>query len=503
MNQSGRPRQIRCVRVTGVVQGVGFRPFVVKLAKSCNLRGSVSNKGSFVEIILQGDEFTFETFISRLKNEKPPLSVIEAIEISSLDPLDHLLTDFVVVDSVPSSSLTTSYIPPDMAMCDRCLTDMTRGDRAERKRYPFTSCVDCGPRFTIIRSLPYDRRTTAMKDFPLCQECEIEYNGLEDRRYQAQTTCCSTCGPRYTLYDSDRNPITTSDEEIAGLTSRLLTEGSIVAVKGIGGTHLACEATSDTPTNRLRKSKGDRKRKPFAIMSKNIKEIRKFAVIEFDWIEELLLSPQRPIVLLPKRHPFTLSSEISPGLHNVGVMLPYAGIHHLLLEHPQMSNFVMTSANRSHLPIQINNNLIFSDLKGVADYFLLHNRTIDQRADDSVIKPLIQLTECTGKQNSVFIRRSRGFTPMPISIDDWEWDHAIVGLSSELHTAAAIAFRKRLFLTQYVGSLHYQESQEFLVSAITHLRKLFQNPTIEALVGDLHPGYYSTELGRQLADQLG
>lgn len=488
--------------VTGSVQGVGFRPFIARLAKECVLSGKISNNGSFVEIIISGSNNHIQAFLRRFPLELPPLAKVnESIIEEYPDELISNNTQFIIEESKVSNVRTASYIPADTAICDKCLQDLLKGDRVERKNYPFTSCVDCGPRYTIIKSLPYDRQTTTMNEFSFCSKCLTEYDNPLDRRFHAQTTCCSLCGPQYQLYDSNGIKLSIEQKDLLSKVNTLLHNGNIIAIKGIGGTHLACLPILGEPIERLRKSKGDRKRKPFALMSLNIAEIEKYAVIPNDSIKNVLLSPSRPIVLLPKRNPFPMDPNIAPLLHNVGTMLPYTGLHYLLLSQSDCHTLIMTSANKSHLPIQIGNDEIFKDLNGLVDYYLLHNRVIYQRADDSVVKPMILTNSTLGIQIHAFIRKSRGYVPEPLDFPLWNDDSALIGLGSELHTAGAIVTKKHLFLTQYLGNLRYQETYNYYRQAILHLKALLLDPPIKVLIGDLHPGYLSTEAGKEWSQQ--
>ncbi|OLS20961.1 MAG: Carbamoyltransferase HypF [Candidatus Heimdallarchaeota archaeon LC_3] len=487
------------IKITGVVQGVGFRPFVVRYAKKHNINGYVINKGSFVEIIIQGEENTVKRFKAYFKENIPPLAIINSIEISELANEEEIIfQSFTIKESNKDSSLTVSYIPPDIAICENCLEDMNRGDRKERYKYPFTSCVDCGPRYTVIKSLPYDRESTTMDEFPLCKKCQLEYTNPDDRRFHAQTTCCDTCGPIYSLYDKNGEKLSFQGEDLVKFVATKITVGKIIAIKGIGGTHIVCSAVLNEPIKRIRKTKGDRKRKPFALMSYSLESIKKFAIVP-EGIDKLLSSINRPIVLLSKLKHFPLSKDIAPSLHNVGVMLPYAGIHYLLLSHPDCQTLVMTSANRSHEPIQIDNQEIIEDLNEIVDYFLLHNRVIHQRADDSVIKALILTSKVINKEIRLFIRKSRGFIPEPIDCYNWDKDKALIGVSSELHTTGALVIKQKMFLTQYIGNLRYEKSLKFIESSISNLSTILQNPEVDTVVSDLHPLYISTEFGKDLS----
>ncbi|MHA2337349.1 MAG: carbamoyltransferase HypF [Candidatus Hodarchaeales archaeon] len=484
--------------VTGVVQGVGFRPFIYRLAKDNNLTGYVANKGSFVEIIVQGLEKNIKKINEDIIKKKPPLAVINIIEIENLSISSPKYENFVISKSDVDFTKTISYIPSDVSICDQCLEDMYKGDRKERYHYPFTSCVDCGPRFTVIKSLPYDRPSTTMDEFPLCEKCTKEYTDPLDRRYHAQTTCCRECGPRYTVYNNIGEKLDYKNGNLIDFVSQQLNAGKVIAIKGIGGTHIACSVNLSEPIEKIRQTKGDRKRKPFAVMSLSLDSIRQFAEIPNLQIEKLLLSVKRPIVLLPKKESFPIQEEIAPSLHNIGVMMPYAGIHYLLLNKVDHQTLVMTSANRSHEPIQIDNNEIMNDLNEIADYFLLHDREIYQRADDSVIKPLFLTSNVLNKEVNLFIRKSRGYVPEPLDCPKWKKETTVIGVSSELHTSGSVVINQKMFLTQFIGNLGYEKTLRFLDLSLKNLLSILQQPSIETVVSDLHPSYISTGYAKEL-----
>lgn len=481
--------------ITGSVQGVGFRPFIVRLAFQHKLNGFVQNRGNYVKIVIQGSPEQLKVFSSDILSKKPPLAVIQKLEESEL-PSNGLYKEFSIIHSeTDRNKKTTGYIPPDITICDQCIDDMTKGDRVDRKNYPFTSCVDCGPRYSVIKGIPYDRPLTTMDAFPFCPKCEKEYKDSLNRRFHAQTTCCRKCGPAYSLYDSSGSKIELNEAKLVQEVKKLLLENQIVAIKGIGGTHLATNVFDEQVITKLRKRKGDRKRKPFALMSYSLDTIQSFATIPSPEYRNMLLSPRRPIVLLLKKANFPLPDIIAPHLHTIGVMLPYTGLHYLLLQEQDLQTMVLTSANLSHLPIQKDNEEILSSLKGVADYFLLHNREIYQRNDDSVIKIL----PLSSQTNSLFIRRSRGYTPEPVHCPIYNRTTSLIGLGSELHTAPAIVTQNKLFMTQYIGNLRYEETFAYYKDAIRHVTSLLQGPEMEAVAHDLHPQLLSTEYARELA----
>ena len=485
--------------ITGSIQGVGFRPFIFRIATSNRITGFVQNNGNFVKIIAQGLDGNLDNFFRDITDKKPPLAFIEHID-RKIIANNHIFSNFSIIKSdIDPSIKTASYIPPDTAICDNCLSDMIIGDRPERKNYSFTSCVDCGPRYSVIKAIPYDRPLTTMDEFPLCDKCQKEYKNPLDRRFHAQTTCCSKCGPSYSLLDSSGNIIDSNEESIVRKSQELLLKGKILAIKGISGTHLACRPDEYEIVNTLRKSKGDRLRKPFALMSYSLEEIKKYALIENKYLEDLLFSPRRPIVLHKKNNPFPLASNPAPNLQNIGDMLPYSGFHYQLLDNQKLQTLIMTSANRSHLPIEIYNDEIFKNLSDIVDYFVLHNRSIHQRVDDSVIKPFS--LNLKSENLAYFIRRSRGYTPEPITVPLYDSENLLVGLGSELHTTPALLTQGKLFFTQYIGNLRYEKTYQFYKKSIEHMKGLLQRDSVYAVAHDIHPLYLSTEYAKELNEK--
>ena len=492
----GKETETWKIYIQGSVQGVGFRPFIYRIAHYNHINGFVKNRGGHVLIVAQGTRENLKHFWKDIIQKKPPLARYTGLIRESWHDAPDFTT-FIIKPSEKTQSLEQSYIPPDVAICDDCIKDMLIGDRDGRKHYPFTSCVNCGPRYTIIHQIPYDRPNTEMKYFPFCKTCQQEYENPLDRRFHAQTTCCSHCGPKYTVYQRNGEIVQLEEHKIPQFIMKVLSEGALVAIKGIGGTHIAADAYNDEPILRLRRSKGDRKRKPFAVMSANIEEIERFAYLT-EKAKKLLTSIRRPIVLLPKKNPFPLSQYVAPYLHNVGVMLPYAGLHVLMFQHPNPPTMIMTSANFSHQPILIHNEKILKHLNFV-DYFVLHNRNIYQRCDDSVIK-----TFTTGEQ--LFIRRSRGYVPEPITLPinphhNRKDTLKIVGLGAELHNTLSLGLGNRVYPSQYIGDLKYHEAFDFYQHTLNHLLSLFnvRPESLNAIITDLHPLYISTQFGEELA----
>ncbi|MHA2156626.1 MAG: carbamoyltransferase HypF [Candidatus Hodarchaeales archaeon] len=487
------------IMINGVVQGIGFRPFVYNLAIRHKLVGFVLNRGDAgVEIQIKGSKGQILTFIDELQHLKPPLARYEKFDtnfdIASID--NAYLTKFQIAESTLTRGNEGSYIPPDLPICEKCINEM--GFDQRRLNYPFTSCVDCGPRYSVISSLPYDRPRTVMEDFPLCSTCLGEYTNPTDRRFHAQTTCCWECGPQYRLLDNKGNIILSPEDfrRNVNIPSKLLNEGNIIAIKGIGGTHIACRTMLDDPILKIRDWKGARGEKPFAVMSKNQRTTQQFAhcsLLEANYLNSYI----RPILLLDKNDQYTLSEYISPNLHNIGVLFPYAGIHVTLFHSINDPALVMTSGNPSNMPILIRNSQIQKNLSTVADYFLLHDRTIYQRIDDSVLR----LHLLDNQEYPLIIRRSRGYVPEPISLP---WKHnapVVMALGAEMHTVGAIGIGKRVFPTQHIGHLSTLENIEFLKLSMKHMRSLLGIEKIQGIGGDLHPQFSSTTLGKEWSEK--
>lgn len=465
-----------------MVQGVGFRPFIYRVAKKKHLRGYVRNAGNSVELLLHGGRAEIEGFVETIKKRHPPLSEIFSIEVASTTA-DEAYQDFVILESKVEGE-TGSAIPPDVALCGECIREIFQpGDR--RHHYPFTVCTDCGPRFTIIEDLPYDREKTTMRVFPMCGECGREYNDPLDRRFHAEPTCCPKCGPEYDLYKG-KEKVNTSDP--VKEAARALEAGKIVAIKGVGGTHLATMTTLDEPILRIRRMLG-RPQKPFAVMARDSATVEKIAFLGKQE-RELLESFRRPIVLLEKR-PGELSEYIAPGLHNIGVMLPYSGVHHLLFHHSMEPAFVMTSANIPGEPMAKRKKDILSI---GADYALIHNRKIANRCDDSVVKMV------AGGQ--VFLRRSRGYVPQLIDLGI-DGGANVLALGAELDVAACLLKGNRALLSQYIGNTTRIKTLEYLARAVENLMRLSRVKEIDAVAVDLHPGFSTGRLGRELGERYG
>jgi hydrogenase maturation protein HypF len=474
------------IEVTGIVQGVGFRPFVYRTAVKNRLNGYVKNKGDAgVEIILEGREQAIETFLKDLKTEAPPLAQIYDTTKRKLKGKDEY-PGFTISKSSSEAEHAGSIIPPDIAICDDCLREL--GDPKDpRYNYFFITCTNCGPRYTIIERLPYDRENTTMSDFPLCGFCQKAYKDPLNRRFHAQTVACPNCGPKAYLTTNKGNPVQHKDPiREAG---KLLSEGNILAIKGYGGFHIAASTTDETPLARLRQTK-HRSQKPFAVMARNLETIMTFAKVSKEE-EQLLKSYARPIILLDKSKSYCLSDLIAPGLHNIGVMLPYTGLHHMLFDAVDDAAFVMTSANPPNQPIVKDNEEALKTLGNAVDYFLFHDRQIAHRCDDSVLR-------MHGKRQ-VFIRRSRGYAPTPIILRE-KTRHCIVGLGGELNDTSCILLENKAFVSPHIGDVENVETESFLRNTIEHLTRL-TNSKIEAVACDLHPKFTTTKLAHQLAEE--
>jgi len=474
------------INVTGIVQGVGFRPFVYRMAVKNGLKGYVRNKGDAgVEILLEGEEKRIKDFMRDLKERKPPLAQIYEVITTRLKG-ESKYEKFTIYKSSNEAELSGSVIPADVAICDECLEEL-RELEDQRHEYFFITCTDCGPRYTIIERLPYDRENTTMQDFSMCNFCQNEYVDPLNRRFHAQTVACPKCGPK--VYLTTRKGELIEHEDPIREAGKLLTEGFIVAIKGYGGFHVATATTNDEPLVRLREVK-HRRQKPFAIMARSLEATKTFAEISRKEAE-LLTSYTRPIVLLNKSDEYFLSDLIAPGLHNVGVMLPYTGLHYMLFDGVNEPAFVMTSANPPNEPIIKDNEEALQKLGDTVDYFLFHNRQIAHRCDDSVVR--------MHKEDLVFIRRSRGYAPAPIRLRE-KAKRCVVGLGGELNNTACVLLEDKAFTSQHIGDVENVETRDFLENATKHLIRL-TNSKVEAVACDLHPKFTTTKLAQDLAKE--
>ena len=460
------------ILVYGIVQGIGFRPMVVRIAKKLGLRGYVMNKGSHVEIFVNKND---EKFLEEIRKNLPEGGTIEKIEIRDEKPSRNY-HDFEIVKS--EKDVISSLIPPDTAICEDCLREMF-DPKNRRYMYPFTNCTVCGARFSIIISLPYDRENTTMKDFPMCPNCRREYENIEDRRYDAQTISCPTCGPHYTLHNKHGEIIYV--ENPIKVFAKKIEEGNIGVAKSWGGMHLIVRMDM---VDEFRRWYG-RKEKPFAVMFRDIDTLKKYAYIR-PQEEKFLKSKERPIVLLRKKE--TLPEGIAPGLPTVGAYLPYSGFHHLFFHFSSLDGVIMTSANPRGLPMLIRNEEIFS--LG-ADYYLLHNRKIENRVDDSVLRVI--------DENPLLIRRSRGFVPLPINAGHRK---KIIALGAQMNVSGSISVNGKIYGTQYIGNIENYETLKFLEGAIRKYMDLFDVRDIDAIVIDKNPRYSSRILAKKFSEEF-
>ena len=468
----------RRIDVSGIVQGVGFRPYVYRLATGRRLSGTIRNTAAGVTIEIQGPVETVQDFINRLPAEAPPLARITGLAVHEVPCNGD--QDFRIVHSREGQEVRT-LISPDVAICADCLREMSDpNDR--RYRYPFINCTNCGPRFTIIRDIPYDRPSTSMAIFPMCPACLAEYENPLDRRFHAQPNACWECGPRVELWDKSGKRIECRDpivEAVYGLHA-----GLVVAVKGLGGFHLAVDATNPAAVALLRERKR-RVEKPFAIMVPDLSAAGEIGDLD-DTARAVLQSMQRPIVLISKKKPSLIPDEVAPRNRYLGVFLPYTPLHYLLLAEGGFKALVMTSGNQSEEPIAIDNREAVDRLRGLADCFLVHNRDILLRCDDSVVR----VAGGSARQ----LRRSRGFVPVPVFLKDDQ--PSVLAVGGELKNTICLTKGKHAFLSQHIGDLENVESYSFFHEAIEHLERILEiRPEIVAY--DLHPDYFSTKWALQ------
>ncbi len=459
--------------VQGVVQGVGFRPFIYNLAKDHNLTGFVLNTSVGVVIEVEGIANSINDFIKDISEKKPPLAVITKIAHDQMENKGS--KEFVITKSDESAEIST-LISSDIALCEDCRNELfDPNDR--RYLYPFINCTNCGPRYTIIDNIPYDRPFTSMKEFEMCPECQAEYDDPSNRRFHAQPNACPVCGPQIHLYDSNKNIVDTNN--IIDTTQKLLKDGNILAIKGLGGFHLAVDATNEKAVKRLRKLKG-RDEKPFALMVGNIQNAEQYCTITND--EKIILtSAIAPILLLKKLDDINIAKSVAPGNDYLGIMLPYTPLHHIILEGLDIP-LVMTSANLSEEPICIDNTEAFERLNGIADHYLVHNRDIYLRSDDSVGIFL------SGKFR--YIRRSRGIAPRPVFVKSK--GPTVLAVGGELKNTVCLLKDDKAILSQHIGDLENLEAYNFFKMTIDHLQTIFDaKPDI--IIHDMHPQYFSTQ----------
>lgn len=466
------------VAVGGIVQGVGFRPFIYRLAHRYALAGHVLNDADGVEIEVQGRLDNVSEFISAISGEKPPQARVDTVSAYFADIENE---DRFEIKESGTGRERTVLISPDIATCEDCLGEMR--DKADRRfGYPFINCTNCGPRYTIIGDIPYDRARTTMSVFPMCPECAEEYGAPLDRRFHAEPNACWACGPRLQLRDASGAAME-CDDPIAAV-QEALREGKIVAVKGLGGFHLAVDAMQDGAVRRLR-SRKHREEKPLAIMAKDVGTVKTFAEVS-ETEARLLSGPTRPIVLLKKISGCCVAEAVAAGNRNLGVMLPYTPVHHMLLEAGFVA-LVMTSANVSEEPIAVDTADAVERLTGIADLYLDHNRDILSRCDDSVVR--------STEDGKVFLRRSRGWVPVPVTIETSP--PSILACGAHLKNTIAVTRRNQIFLSQHIGDLENLRAFDFFKTSIGQLAKIVDVEP-EIVAHDLHPDYLSTRFARAL-----
>lgn len=468
------------IRYTGIVQGVGFRPLVSMWAHSLGLTGFVYNDSQGVYVEIQGCTSDLQLFLDAIQDDQPRLCRITSQRVQHLT-IQNNEVKFSVKTS-PLGEEVSTFISADTAPCDDCLKELERDKR--RKEYPFINCTNCGPRYTIIKSLPYDRERTTMDEFPMCEACKAEYEDIEGRRYRAEPNACSLCGPHYTLYKPNRTVVDTVN--VWNTTRELINEGSIIAIKGIGGYHLVCDARNDVAVQRLRKRK-NRPHKPLAIMVGSLDtaiELVHLSDVELD----ILTGMERPIVLLERNHHSLvhLSTHVAPDNHMLGVMLPYTPMHEVLL--PSDAAWVMTSGNRSGDPVLYDDNQAFEELGVVADYFLVHNRKIYAPLDDSVVTVI--------HKKPRFIRRSRGYVPEPIHCEI-SGQTPILAMGSDLKNAFAMNKGSEVLVGPHIGDLQNASTHATLEWTIDRYEKLFSIQP-EKIIVDSHPQFFSSHLGERI-----
>jgi hydrogenase maturation protein HypF len=494
------------IMVRGAVQGVGFRPFIYRLATRAGLKGWVNNSAQGVLIEVEGSRADLEAFLLRLEADRPPRSSIQSLEASWLDPVGYAGFE---IRASEAGGLRTALVLPDIATCPDCLREII-DPHNRRCGYPFTNCTNCGPRFSIIESLPYDRANTSMKGFTMCPQCQAEYNDPRDRRFHAQPNACPVCGPHLELWDRegialplDEHRSPEASREALSAAAHAIRQGQIVAVKGLGGFHLMVAAHNDKAARRLRDLK-HREEKPFALMFPSLASIK--AACELSPLEERLLrSPEAPIVLLHRKHSALrtrhseLPASLAPGNPNLGVMLPYTPLHHLLMAALGFP-VVATSGNLSDEPICTDEREALERLGGIADLFLVHNRPIVRHVDDSIARVMV------GRE--LVLRRARGYAPLPIQVAPSIGNrqsaigNAVLAVGAHLKNTVALCVGSQTFISQHIGDLETDQAHEAFRRVIADFQTLYESrPAIVA--ADVHPDYLSTKFARDLVSQVG
>ena len=479
-------------KISGIVQGVGFRPFLFNLAHKYKLKGKVLNTSQGVTLIVQGISENIELFYNDIYKKKPVISFIANITSKNI-PIKKY-KNFVITKSLTKNNNKSALIPPDVSLCEDCINEI-KDPKNRRYYYPFTNCTNCGPRYTIIKDIPYDRPKTSMNIFKMCLKCQKEYNNPENRRFHAQPNACSLCGPYIFLLDNKKNKIqikgSNINQTIIAASAKFLKQGKIIAIKGLGGFHLSADAQNHNAVKKLRLTK-KRPDKPFAIMVKSISCALKYVFIN-DHEKKLLTSYNKPIVLLRKKENLpkyvkALSPDIASNNKYLGIMLAYTPLHYLLFEQKNIQVLVMTSCNKTGEPIAINNDDAFNSFSHIADYFLFNNRDIYFRADDSIVQ--------WQSTNTRFLRRSRGYAPLPIFLR--KSFPKIIGCGAGLKNTICLTKNNKAFLSQHIGNLDNEKTFEFYKKNINHLKKILDIEP-EIIVHDMHPEYMSTRYAKNQA----
>lgn len=476
--------------IRGAVQGVGFRPFVYRLASQMGLPGWVLNSSQGVFIEVEGGKERLNEFLLRIEKDKPARAFIQSMEFSYLDPVGF--TTFEIRTS-SSDGVKTALVLPDIATCPECVAELF--DPSNRRyRYPFTNCTNCGPRFSIIESLPYDRPNTSMKKFTMCAECQREYEDPLDRRFHAQPNACQACGPTLELWD-DRGIILHDRDDALYHAAEAIRDGRIVALKGIGGFQLLVDACNEEAVRRLRQRK-HREEKPFALMFPTLDSVKEICEVS-ELEQRTLLSPEAPIVLLRRKNAelrvphFPLAPAVAPHNPNLGIMLPYSPLHHLLMSELGFP-IIATSGNLSDEPICTDEQEALQRLHGIADLFLVHNRPIVRHVDDSIVRILL------GRE--LVLRRARGYAPLPIGVES---DHTepVLAVGAHLKNTVALNVGSNIFVSQHIGDLETQESLNAFHRVIDDFQRLYEAQPAH-VVCDLHPDYLSTQFARTLGQPI-
>lgn len=471
-----------CLSIRGTVQGVGFRPFVYRLARSLALKGWVKNNRQGVFMQVEGAEEVLTDFLLRLEKEKPPRASIQSLESATLDPVGFHSFEILPSDEDPDSPLT-ALVLPDIATCLDCRAEIF-DPRNRRCHYPFTNCTNCGPRFSIIEALPYDRAHTTMRSFAMCADCQREYEDPLDRRFHAQPNACPACGPQLSLWNA-QGEILAGRQDALHQAAAELRKGKIIAIKGLGGFHLMVDARNPGAVAQLRERK-HREEKPFALLFPSLDAVNENCRVG-PLEERLLLSPESPIVLLRKKgnYPTTISDLIAPANPYLGVMLPYTPLHHLLMEELGFP-VVATSGNLSDEPICTDEKEALRRLAGIADCYLVHNRPIARHVDDSIVRIVLD--------RELVLRRARGFAPLPVSLKNP--CAPILAVGAHLKNTVAISVGRDVFVSQHVGDLENSESLEAFEKVVTSFKTLYSF-TPSSVACDLHPDYLSTRQARR------